>query len=364
MAVVCSNLDRCSVGCSPGHGSPVDQHPGLGRCSLPPISLLYYLASLCQPTMDDFKDLAWTTASSSSASSKGKPSSQYDSFSALAATQSQRGTPNYVGSAGSSAPSRSLTPSNQTRSPAPAKAPDAFSSLLSFGSNGSNAQNLSIAERQAKVEQERRDQERKRQQAIQSQSTFWDSFEGVGSSSTAGKSVPVTGGSKSTATSLPTATLLQPTLRPSSSISNRSSTTSQPQIARITTPNAAIPVSQKQSTADVWDFDLLNASSKPKTTRPAAATAEDMLGEFDLLSAGASPTPTHKPPSRKPSPAMNGSSTPGDFDFGEDWGDGSSDNRAGLLADEEDEEDILGALGRRSGQFNTSVSVIAHQRKL
>ncbi|KAG9005046.1 hypothetical protein FRB94_001869 [Tulasnella sp. JGI-2019a] len=316
--------------------------------------------------MDDFKDLTWTnTPSSSSSSAKSKPPSQYDSFHMMAASQSQRGTPNYLSSTISGLPpSRSLTPTNQTttKNPVPGKAPDAFSNLLNFGgSSTSNGANMSIAERQAKLEQERRDKERQDKEVLQGQSAFWDSFES--SSATKQGAVGTNGRALAPALAIPA---MAPMLRPTSSLSSRdgptTSKSSQSSVIRPVLSPSSSSTSSKTAPLNVWDFDLLGGTSKASVTiQPAAsisvAPANDLLGEFDLLSGGPPASSLQpKPPLRELSPQVVHTSTPGDFD----WGDGTMDGRAGLLddaeSDSDNDQDILGTLGKPVKQARPSDS--------
>ncbi|KAG8855845.1 hypothetical protein FRB96_006667 [Tulasnella sp. 330] len=328
--------------------------------------------------MDDFRDLTWTNTSAttstspSTASSKPKlQASQYDSFSLLSASQSQRTTPNYL-SAAVLPPSRSLTPSNQatTKSPVPSKASDAFSNLLNFGGGSSgDSANMSIAERQAKAEQEQRDKERKEKEVLQGQSAFWDSFEGAGLTNPTRLGPTSINGGVPPAPAL-AAPALAPVLRSTSSVSNRSTSGATKSKNSPAIPSALSALSStstsKPAPVTVWDFDLLGGSSDVTTTKPATTTSlapqNDFLGEFDLLSAAPVASSSSKKPSRTetPPPVVR-SNTPGDFD----WGDGTGGG-AGLLDEEEsdNDQDILGSLGKpvKKSTANNTVAAAPTQR--
>ncbi|KIO29533.1 hypothetical protein M407DRAFT_6189 [Tulasnella calospora MUT 4182] len=150
--------------------------------------------------MDDFKDLVWTSSSSStpnSTSAAGKPGSNYDPFSMLAASSTaNRGTPNYL--SGSGPPSRTLTPSNVAKPPqsSTTSSSDAFSGLLSLGGSSGTGANMSIAERQAQAERKRREEEERKAQEAKLHGAFWDKFDVGGS----------VGGGRSSSTGLPAKT--------------------------------------------------------------------------------------------------------------------------------------------------------------
>lgn len=239
---------------------------------------------------------------------------------------------------------------------------------------------MSLAERQAKAEQDRLEKERKQKEHLQSQSAFWDTFEGSGSSSSK-LGVPPgltktsgANGRRSTPTFTteapinPTKLVSPPSmLRPTSVAPMRTGSAASGSSAKPVRPDVSSSSSAsaqpKKPAPTVWDFDLLGASASTSNQSEAALPSahDDLLGEFDLLSskpAARSP----KPPPREPSPHVQRSSTPGDFD----WGD-EQDGRTGLLnngdAESDDGNDILGTLSKpfkpagRSAHVNTVIKI-------
>ncbi|KAG8988942.1 hypothetical protein FRB90_002478 [Tulasnella sp. 427] len=312
--------------------------------------------------MDDFKDLVWTSPTTSTPSnSNSKPSSAYDPFSLLAGsssnTSTNRGTPNYLSSAGSGPPSRTLTPSNPNpnlnAAGKPSSSSDAFSGLLNFGGGGGNGgSNLSMAERQAQADRKRREEDARRAQEAKAHGAFWDRFEsggGVGGSTTSERSLPVKTSANGPSIVLPSSApkpaapsslggILQPTSRPIS-----------PAVKPTASPKP--PAATKGKSLTVWDFDLLGASpttasaSTTTTAQPTASqnASDGLLDEFDVF---AQPT---KPAGATTSAAAapKRSESPGDFD----WGDREDrEERNGAREYSGDEDDVLGLLSQPVGK--------------
>ncbi|KAG8893858.1 hypothetical protein FRC00_009928, partial [Tulasnella sp. 408] len=306
--------------------------------------------------MDDFKDLVWTSPSSStpnSTSAAAKPGSSYDPFSMLAASSTaNRGTPNYLSST-SGPPSRTLTPSNAAKpQQASATSPsDAFSGLLSFGgSSGSGTgANMSMAERQAQVERKRREEEERKAQEAKLHGAFWDKFDAGGSLGGGGSSsttLPAKTSANGPSTLLPSVAkptttgtanpslgnILQPSSRP---ISPAVRPTASPK-----PPSVASQPPQGKSSLTVWDFDLLGTSTTPassSTAQQATSQTDDLLGEFDVFAQKPAAKSANAPS------APQRSDSPGDFDWG-DREDRDEPNGADKYSG--DEDDVLGLLSQ------------------
>lgn len=264
--------------------------------------------------MDDLLDLNWSSTPSSNSTNTSKPISpnpptsrpvgnaQFD-FLAKSSTGGTSGTssPNYYNA---STTPRSFTPTVQAAKPSavaghPPKVPvaapasngnDAFSSLLGMSSSGANgSKNMTLAQRQAQMaDEKRRKEEQERQQ-----------FSGLGHWETTGSSVGAGSGLASTSSGhrsvsplqpVPTKAassfdaLLQPVSRPASSASRTTPGLPQHSIGRsaisgLEDDDFMVASSSKakngQSShsglspqpADPWDFDQLAAVKPVQASR-------------------------------------------------------------------------------------------------
>ncbi|KZT06456.1 uncharacterized protein LAESUDRAFT_179031 [Laetiporus sulphureus 93-53] len=237
---------------------------------------------------------------------------QHDAFTMLASAGSTRSnTPMATGGSMKSSLSLRANVSSSSLSAKPVQKAasagnDAFSGLfrdaLPPGSNADNTK-MTIAERAAQAERERREQLQRQQLVAKQQATAWAGLDSLGNSSSA---------------------------RPASAL----------------TPT--------QSKGDDWAFDL--APSTSSAPSKPAAPPQDNWGLEEFVSQPASPKPTPLQQSQslldldeftspsavqasRHSPEPLRSNTPGDFDFGE--------REDGLLDDTSDtEDDILGELGK------------------
>lgn len=296
-------------------------------------------------SMDDFKDLVWTSPASSSTQQnstlKATPRSGGDAFSYLA--NSGRGTPNYVASGQNS---RSMTPTSaptKASSTTPSGSVDAFSNLLNFGgSSGANG-SMSIADRQAQADRARREQEERQRKEMQLQGSFWDRFDGGsanGGSTRPGPQLVKTNpnGGLAALGDLG-ATRSTPALKPPISLGRPITPTTIPK----SSPSPAPPPAAAATKApvSVWDFDLLGTAPSTSALTSASATSsptpgdDSVLGDFDLLGSSAAVVGKQR---------IEATITdPGDFD----WGDREDRNGADVANDSGDEgDDLLGDLGR------------------
>ncbi|KZV64066.1 hypothetical protein PENSPDRAFT_757490 [Peniophora sp. CONT] len=232
--------------------------------------------------------------------------------------------------AASSKPTFSSTPATRSQTPAstssapPSKPPsrgsnDAFSTLL--GGSGKlgagNEAGMSMAQRAAKAEADRRAALERQQAASKKQSAAWAGLDALGS------------------TSIPAAGPVSPSNDDDDwlfgSVTSPASTRSPP--STVASPAPAKSTSQ----ADDWGLDdFISAPAKKPSASSSTATASKSTkptGSFwDLDALDSAPAPAvREAPSR--------SRTPGDFDFGD------REDRPSI-GDSGDEEDILGVLGR------------------
>lgn len=302
--------------------------------------------------MDDLLDLNWSSPSSSSAANGSKPitpnapavkpgaGSQFD-FLAKSSTGGASGTssPNYYNA--SSTP-RSFTPNSQPPKasgtaptalkaagpPAGAASPlvgngnDAFSSLLGMGASGAGgSKNMTLAQRQAQMADEKQRKEEHERQQFAGLGNWEQLGTGAASSSTSSKNRPA-----SPLQPIPTKAassfdaLLQPVSRPSSSASRAQ-------------PHVPQQIGSSSAKAKWEDDDFMLGSAPQSTTqaqRPQSSPQPDDPWDFDQLAAV-------KP---KPAPHTNGSSSRGgnsgmrtpdpNFDFGE-WRD-EDEEEQGILS--------------------------------
>ncbi|KZP00280.1 hypothetical protein CALVIDRAFT_548511 [Calocera viscosa TUFC12733] len=277
--------------------------------------------------MDAFEDL-WKSAAPTSAQQQAAKSQSLNAAAAQAATARSAYNKADSFSLLSSAPgSRTLTPSlplhrptsaaSSTRPPSAPRNGDAFSTLMSFGGSAAASSQLSLADRQAKIEQERKERERKQHEEHKAQGAFWDRFGGDD--------------------------LLAPSPAPAASTSRTSTPALEPMRPSPIPEPATNPAPSASNGFDLLDFDSLGGpsssapASKPASVRvsPAAAAILDPF-DFDALDRPVSGSGSLSAP-KGPSPR---STTPGSFDFGD-----REDNRW-LDNDDDDEDDILGALSR------------------
>jgi hypothetical protein len=231
------------------------------------------------------------------------------------ANASRRTTPDafsMLASAGSSQPnSRPITPSfirqQPSSKPPTSNAGDAFGGLVSFGDSTSRDDGLTIAERAAKADRERKEKLEREQAALKSQGSFWDQYEGA------------------------------PTLAPSKPAPSKPAVpakfnggwdldflTSDP-----------IPPPQPSQTAETngrtaaWNLDFMSSEPTVSVTPPTAKPSRDIFDIDELATLGAVQQTRSNEPSR--------TNTPGSFDFGD---------REDALLEDGDDEDILGSLAR------------------
>ncbi|KAI0030695.1 hypothetical protein K488DRAFT_79485 [Vararia minispora EC-137] len=256
-----------------------------------------------------------TSHSTGSVAGAGARRPQYDAFSILAAARP----------VGSSTPStRSQTPSTLSSSTSVATSKpasnggDAFSGLISgsFGPGANNA-GLSMAARTAKAEAEKRAALAQQQEVSKQQNAAWTGLDALGSVR------PITPQTSQRAPSPPPDDeWLFGAIAPKQSVHPPAKPA-----APASTPSA------KQD--DDWDLDDLisrPASSKP----PPHATSAKPKTVWDLDNFESTPSTSLS----RDTPVRSG--TPGDFDFGD-----REDGVPGIDSDNED--DILGALGKPVG---------------
>lgn len=308
--------------------------------------------------MDDFKDLKWVDAPSSTTSggSATRPSrtssSSADAFSLLASSVSK---PNYLSSV-SNPPSRSLTPSLPPK-PVQASSGDAFSSLFSTGGSRPTLSKapMSMAQRQAKAERERTQKEEQERQTLHAHPAFWDQLD-----SSRPRSVQPQRQAESSG--------LPPVLRPTSA-SGSGSTQSQsrpslgqfsaltPTVRPISPNPPAKPTTASRPPTTVWDFDLLSgpttSATVPQVTVKPAST--DLLDDFDVLSA----SPARAPPPSSSKPPATTLRTDDEFDDFQ-W---EPAHRDAPSPADSDDDDVLGLLGkpvsRQSSPPPQTVSILA-----
>lgn len=266
-----------------------------------------------------------------SAQSTSRP---YDAFSALASTGPSKPAYGYSASPASGL-SRNPTPSLPATSASPSlsKGGDAFGDLLSLGGGSStSANNLSIAQRQARLAEATLQSERKRQQEIKQHDAFWDRFESAGSTTSLKSQAPPS--VVSSIATKPAASLLTPTALSLSS--------------KPTSAAASQPVKQTgtSTSTDVWgDFDSLSVApppTKPSSSVSPANTPASLSHEDDLLGFGGFERPRA---SSRTGEAVATPTSPDDFDFG----DREYSSSGGLLGDDDNSDggdDILGALSQ------------------
>ncbi|OCH94467.1 hypothetical protein OBBRIDRAFT_769484 [Obba rivulosa] len=232
--------------------------------------------------------------------------------------------------------SRSISPAGPARptvnAPAPAKSSqlpvspggDAFSSLLPgtlVASSRADWANLTIAERAARTEQERKQQSQQPNAATRQQSSAWDGLDALG-----GFAGVVQTGSPSAATANHAEDIawnfgaLQP-------------------IQASHSPQSSSPAPPVED-----DWGLVDFAKPPQETK-ASAPPSRSVSLFDLDDFAVAPA---APATESPHIQVTRSSTPGDFDFG--------DREDGLLANTSDDDDILGELGRPISQTRPAPS--------
>jgi hypothetical protein len=278
--------------------------------------------------MDDLLDLNWSSPSSNPASKPLTPSLQpskpkvtgvaaSSSFDFLAksntGSSTRTGTPNYY----QSTTPRTVTPQiptpsitqPKTQAPSNGSSGDAFSSLLGMGSSAGSSKNLTMAQKQAQILEEKRLKEEQEKAQFAGLGN-WEQFSSNSSSSSRNtplQPIPVKSANAFDG-------LLQPTIsRPSSSAS------------RVSTP-AAVPAPTKPGgKGTFWDNDdFLAGPSKPKPIKspaPVASSTSTPVADpwdFDQLAAVEPVRPTVNGNENGKSSGMR---TPEpDFDFGE-WKD-------------------------------------------
>ncbi|WVQ72353.1 hypothetical protein IAR50_001904 [Cryptococcus sp. DSM 104548] len=295
--------------------------------------------------MDDLLDLSWAPKPPAATAnpqhpSKGTTPTSFD-FLSIQPQQPQRSsTPNY---APALLPSRSSTstPAPAT-APAPVSAqgkPDAFSSLLSLGVQAGNndTKNMTIAQRQAALAEEKRKKDEEQRKKFEAESQFWDNLGSSGSASAS-----VTGNAGQSNDGLDDLhNLLQPSLKPRPSAGPSSAEASRPPSA--TNSNKA---SSHQGT--FWDSfgneDLLSpfntgrpvSQPRTQTHTPAPPPAPSIPTSTDPFDFNAFEVTMNsaQPASPVKQGKSSGARTPvSDFDFGDGpnaYGDGEDDLLGGL----------------------------------
>lgn len=287
--------------------------------------------------MDDLLDLNWSSSTNPSSKpispnpqpKKSTPVGGASSFDFLAksntgtsTTSSSRngnGTPNYYNSSTTPRTSTPLAPAlpKPTAKPVTASNGDAFSSLLGSTSSGSSTKNMTMAQKQAQLAEERRLKEEREKEQFSGLGN-WEQFSSNLTSSTTSSSSRHTGASAPLQpiplkSSSAFEGLLKPTIsRPSSSTSaNRSP------ITHSTSPGVT-----KSGKGSFWDNDLLVGSSPASSSSrpPPASSATPQVADpwdFDQLAA-VEPVRSDKGSNGNKGSGMR---TPDpDFDFGE-WRD-------------------------------------------
>jgi len=312
--------------------------------------------------MTDFSDLLWndsgsskpksaTTLGSGPANKSSVPSQTstlaaqpYDTFSALASTASSSRLPY---SRTSSNTSGGI--GHTTQSPKPSATPgpalpnsssvDAFGNLFSSGAGAaSSAANLSIAQQQLRLAQQKQELSRKQAtEQLSDQGAFWDRFESGGNvspavSSTTSSRVAHNTSHTSSTPPFDSSSLLQPsslkqTSRPGSGASHNS------------------PLS-----SDPWgDFDTLapaNTTVKSPTPRVAQKPNPAIDDLFDFVEFDQQ-LPSTTDQTKSSGPLVSRPASPGDFDFGDrEYGGDSL-----LQSENSDEDDILGDLAKPIDQL-------------
>lgn len=317
--------------------------------------------------MADFSDLLWNDSGSGTlkpaATTLGnglvnKPSTTsqtpnhvvrpYDTFSVLASTASgsrsvysrtNSGTVDEVGYTTQS-PKPSTTPN-----PAPpnSSSVDAFGSLFSSGPGAASASNLSIAQQQARLAQQK--------QATPPPSdhgAFWDHLESGGRASPVGSAPTAPLAALNTTSAFPTpsfvpSSLLQPSILQSTSRPGSAAS------AQKTTNNSPL-------STDPWgDFDTLASAditvkaSIPSRVAQQTKPAVDDLFDFSEFERQPPPTTDQI---KSSSPRVSRPSSPGDFKFGNREYDGDDL----LNGNNSDEDDILGDLAKPVDQIPSGIA--------
>jgi hypothetical protein len=287
--------------------------------------------------MDDLLDLNWSSPPNPTSKpispkplpAKSTPSGGSSSFdfllkSSTGTTSNGNGTPNYYNSNTSTTTTtpRTTTPLAPTL-PKPASKPvqasngDAFSDLLggsSSGYNGSSTKNMTMAQKQAQLVEERRLREEREKEQFSGLGN-WEQFtSNSGSTSTSvSSSSRHTTGAPLQPIPLESSTAFQGLLQPT--ISRPSSSSSRSPVSGPTSTEA------KSGKGSFWDNDLLvGSSSKPP---PASSTTPQIADpwDFDQLAAV-------EPVRPNGNGKGSGMRTPDpDFDFGE-WKDMDDGRRA------------------------------------
>ncbi|EPT00866.1 hypothetical protein FOMPIDRAFT_1121692 [Fomitopsis schrenkii] len=189
---------------------------------------------------------------------------------------------------------------------------DAFSGLLSgpLASASSNRANMTIAERAALVERERREKMHQHHTAVQQTTSAWAGLDSLGQFASAKPSTPAQVSAPQDDDWLFGSEATKP-----------STSTTKP------TSNKSPPPPKNDWGLD--DFISQPAAQKPTPAQPTGQSLLD-LDEFNPVPASQSSRASPQPPLRL--------STPGDFDFG--------DREDGLLDNQSDEDDILGELSK------------------
>ncbi|EMD40300.1 hypothetical protein CERSUDRAFT_110907 [Gelatoporia subvermispora B] len=238
-----------------------------------------------------------------------------DVFSMLAAAgTSSATTSRSISPAGPVKPTSNATPARPSPAPASSGSGDVFSSLLSgtlVSSSNANGANLTIAQRAARAEQERKQQLQGQGTATRQQPSAWDGLDALGGFS---------GGAQASSLSSPSPSTASHT---EDTAWNFGLQVTQP--AKTSSP--APPVED--------DWGLEDFAPPPASTKASAPVSQNasLFSLDDFASAPAAPAV------QSPHIRVSRSSTPGDFDFG--------DREDGLLANaSDDEDDILGDLAK------------------
>jgi hypothetical protein len=274
--------------------------------------------------MDDLLDLNWSSSPTCTSSKPLAPSSQpskpkptgaaaTSSFDFLAksntGSSSRTGTPNYYQSTTPRtttplAPPIQVAPQQKAQPASNGTGGDAFSSLLGMGSSSDSSKNLTMAQKQAQIIEERRLKE-EREKAQFAGLGSWEQFGSTSNSSSSSSRMSAPLQPIPTKSSDAFNGLLQPTIsRPSSSTPSRG-----------TTP---APV-KNSGKGTFWDnADLLAGPSKPSPPSiPSSSLAATQVADpwdFDQLAAV-------EPVKSNGNGKSSGMRTPDpDFDFGE-WKD-------------------------------------------
>ena len=194
---------------------------------------------------------------------------------------------------------------------------DAFGGLVSFGNSTSPDGGLTIAERAAQAERERREQIEKDKIAFDAQGSFWDKYEVLTTSEQ----------------SIPNAHVKSNDPWDLDFLTQEQTSSSEP----LPAPKAAV----SSDNSDRWSLDLIDSKPPVDVTTPATVLTTDVFDMDHLNDPLGTFSPSHftEPPLTK---------TPGSFDFGD-----REDQLLGAV-----DNDILGSLSKPIEGVNGVISKV------